>query len=97
MADELPVLTTSPPAIRFVPGTQLVIEPTGFDGGWTIYQRACDACMSRPCTKHLALVQQAYLQRAAAATARLVAAGEGSVVAEAEEIAATAVASLVSA
>jgi len=76
----------------------LIPEPSGFNGGWTIYRHGCDACSGRPCVKHLALIQKAYAKRAATATARVVAADEGvGVVAAAEGITALAVASLVSA
>jgi len=93
----LPVQTNSPAAVQFVPGTELVMEPDGFSGGWTILQRTCEACVTRPCAKHLQIIQRAYARRAATVSARPDAAEEGNVVAAAEEIAVSAAGSLVSA
>ena len=73
------------PATR-IPGTHLVVGDSGFDGGWTIYRRACDACGGRPCPKHLLMIEAAYRRRSAQSAA---------VVAEAELVAASAANSLV--
>lgn len=94
-----PVPTASSATVRYVPGTDLVIGSDGFDGGWSIFctSTRCDACMGRPCAKHMVLIQRAFKERAAAASARSAVAEEGNVVAAAEEIAASAAVTLVSA